>query len=183
VKILVVFLFLCFSFLTLHAPPLEDISKGTLESFYTEKEYSEYKNKYPRLTEEIFVYANKYANKCNIPLYILIGVIHNESWFTPNAIGYNTNGSKDYGIMQLNSFYLKEFKNYFNDGEDFDVFNIGDSIKIGCKILESHYNNTKDWYLALCSYNCGIGNVKRNRIPEKTKAYAKRIVEGQAPLF
>jgi soluble lytic murein transglycosylase-like protein len=42
--------------------------------------------------------------------YLLSAIASVESGFNPKAINYNKNGSVDYGIMQINSFWLKKYK-------------------------------------------------------------------------
>ncbi|WP_448588080.1 lytic transglycosylase domain-containing protein [Thermocrinis sp.] len=42
--------------------------------------------------------------------YLLVAIASVESGFNPRAINRNKNGSTDYGIMQINSHWLKKYK-------------------------------------------------------------------------
>jgi len=42
--------------------------------------------------------------------YLLVAIASVESGFNPRAINRNKNGSVDYGIMQINSHWLKKYK-------------------------------------------------------------------------
>ncbi|ADC89165.1 Lytic transglycosylase catalytic [Thermocrinis albus DSM 14484] len=42
--------------------------------------------------------------------YLLVAIAKVESNFVPTAIHHNGNGSTDYGIMQINSYWLKRYK-------------------------------------------------------------------------
>ncbi|HAV40235.1 MAG: lytic transglycosylase domain-containing protein [Aquificota bacterium] len=41
---------------------------------------------------------------------LLIAIAKSESGFNPRAINTNKNGTKDYGIMQINSYWLERYK-------------------------------------------------------------------------
>ncbi|MEJ5339402.1 MAG: lytic transglycosylase domain-containing protein [Aquificaceae bacterium] len=41
---------------------------------------------------------------------LLISIASAESNFNPRAINVNTNGTRDYGIMQINSFWLERYR-------------------------------------------------------------------------
>lgn len=43
------------------------------------------------------------ANQYGVPPSVALGVAAHESGFNPNATNVNTNGTTDYGVMQLNS--------------------------------------------------------------------------------
>ncbi len=51
------------------------------------------------------VYAKEQAIKYGIDYRVLMATIEAESCWDPKAIGLNTNGSKDYGIVQINDFW------------------------------------------------------------------------------
>ncbi len=41
---------------------------------------------------------------------LLIAIAKGESNFNPRAVNINRNGTKDYGIMQINSYWLEKYK-------------------------------------------------------------------------
>lgn len=47
------------------------------------------------------------ASRYHVPAALLWAVAKVESGFNPTAINWNRNGSLDYGVMQINSFWLK----------------------------------------------------------------------------
>jgi len=154
-----------------------DTSKIEVNDTFTLEEYEKHNNKYPRLTLEMFSYISEMSKETGIDIFIICNLIQAESEFYPHAWGRNTNGSIDKGLMMLNNFYYDEFSEKYFEGKFFDPFNIKDNITIGCRILKSHLDATQDIYYALCAYNCGINNVKRNRIPKLTYKYAEKILE------
>ncbi len=131
-------------------------------------------NKIPSEYRGTIIY---YAYKENVPLDIIYYLIAYESnWYT-NTIGKkNRNGSRDYGLMQLNSRYIKNFQKWFYTGVDkFNPFNPEHNIEIGIKYLKDLYLKTYNWKLAVTAYNCGIYGVYRNKIPKSTVRYVKII--------
>lgn len=47
------------------------------------------------------------AQRYNVPAALLWAVAKVESGFNPTAVNWNRNGSLDYGVMQINSVWLK----------------------------------------------------------------------------
>lgn len=86
------------------------------------------------------------ADAYNFPVYFVIGVIAKETGetFNPNLVHYNTNGTYDTGLMQINSAtagWLKEAAGMPNA----DLTNPSDSIKLGV------------WYLNYLRQQCDEG--------------------------
>jgi len=52
------------------------------------------------------------ANRYNIPVVVLKAIAHVESGNNPTAIRKNKNGSYDYGLMQINTRWLRYLKGY-----------------------------------------------------------------------
>jgi hypothetical protein len=114
----------------------------------------------------------------SVPEWIAARMIHNEcpEW-TPQAVGdRNRDGTRDYGLMQINSANIHKFSEWYRHGAHFDPFNARDSIDIGLAHLRWLYEKYGTWQNAVCAYNAGEWAVDHNRIPEATIAYARRIL-------
>ena len=123
------------------------------------------------------IYNNYIYLKCienDVPYPIVNRLLYMESRFNKYAIGSsNCNGTKDYGIAQVNSAYIDYFKwKYF----EFDVFNPYQSIDFCIKHLYTLYCITNDWYLAVAAYNAGLSRIQNVGIPESTQAYCNAIM-------
>lgn len=131
-------------------------------------------NKIPSEYQGVIIY---YAYKENVPLDIIYYLISYESNWNIKAVGKrNRNKTYDYGLMQLNSRYIKNFQKWFYTGIDkFNPFNPEHNIEIGIKYLKDLYLKTYDWKLAVTAYNCGLYGVYRNKIPKSTIHYVKVI--------
>jgi soluble lytic murein transglycosylase-like protein len=124
---------------------------------------------------EIFLTAYIASVQYQIPPHYLTRLIERESNWDHTMVSSNSNGTKDYGLMQLNDKYYDEFKWRYNHGKDFDPLNIRDSIRIGCKHLSTMFKHTGTWEKAFSAYNAGLSRVRRNDIPTSTKKYVKYI--------
>lgn len=118
------------------------------------------------------------CEKYNVPLLLLYRLVYHESRWNRYAVSrYNNNGTRDYGIAQLNSACIRGFIRAFYRGkETFNVYNPKHSLEIAVKLLNTHYRTFKNWYFAVCAYNAGANSVRYRRIPTSTRIYAKRIM-------
>ncbi len=136
-----------------------------------------------------FETVTKYSKEYNIDPYLVLAVIKCESNFNINALS-----QKDAkGLMQIiDSTAAEANKNHTN--QDIDLYDIDTNIRLGCKYLStliSKYNG--NYYLAICAYNAGIGNVGKwlkdgtidynlndeaeNNIPfDETKKYLRKVI-------
>jgi soluble lytic murein transglycosylase-like protein len=57
-------------------------------------------------------YFQQAGSYYNIPPLLLINIATIESAGNPNAIRINDNGTKDYGLMQINSIHFKELSRW-----------------------------------------------------------------------
>lgn len=115
---------------------------------------------------------------------LIYALVHYESWWYPTAVGYNPNGTRDLGLMQLNSRYMHYFAaaHYTQDGS-FDPFNPYHNLEVGLKHFASllaYYEG--DIIYALSAYNAGRYAVDRGYIPTSTRNYRSRIISKSAYL-
>jgi len=92
-------------------------------------------------------------------------------------VSKNKDGTKDTGLFQINSAYLKYFAWRYNHGIKIGEFDSAMQAQVASKYLLHLYECTGSWYLAVCAYNCGLTKVREHRIPDSTKAYALKILD------
>ncbi len=113
---------------------------------------------YPRLHFDII---KEEASKNNIDPYLILSVIRTESKFNSFA----TSNKRAKGLMQLVDSTANEVikkANIVSNIDNLDLYDVNTNISIGCKYLAyliNHYNG--NYYLAICAYNAGMGNVDR----------------------
>ena len=113
-----------------------------------------------------FVYPLKYedivltnSNKYNLDPYLVFAVINVESNFKKMAL--SSRNAK--GLMQMTESTAQEMNEMTNTTDyitEESLYNENINIELGCKYLSdliARYNG--NYYLAVCAYNAGIGNV------------------------
>lgn len=95
-----------------------------------------------------------------------------------NAIHHNENGTLDLGGFQLNDkyIYLSFLPAYWDLDIDFDPFNPKQNTFLALHHIRYLNEKLKVQEDAIAAYNCGIGAVMNNQIPEITKIYTKRVI-------
>lgn len=110
---------------------------------------------------------------------LIYALVHYESWWYPTAVGYNPNGTRDLGLMQLNSRYMHYFAAaHYTQNDPFDPFNPYHNLEVGLKHFASllaYYEG--DLTYALSAYNAGRYAVDRGHIPISTQSYRTRIIK------
>ena len=113
---------------------------------------------YPRTHFDII---KKEASNNYIDPYLVLSVIKTESGFDTLA----TSNKKAKGLMQIMDSTANDVIkkiNLIDNIDNLDLYDINTNISIGCKYLSyliNHYNG--NYYLAICAYNAGMGNVDR----------------------
>lgn len=107
--------------------------------------------------DEVLEYSKKY----NLDPYLVFAVINAESGFDKHA----TSSKNARGLMQITESTAKEVNEITNSVDSLNeenIYNEDINIELGCQYLASlisRYNG--NYYLAICSYNAGIGNVDK----------------------
>ena len=107
--------------------------------------------------DEVLEYSKKY----NLDPYLVFAVINAESGFDKHA----TSSKNAKGIMKITESTAKEVNEITNSVDSLNeenIYNEDINIELGCQYLASlisRYNG--NYYLAICSYNAGIGNVDK----------------------
>lgn len=103
-------------------------------------------------TQQIQQMVTSAANAAGIPPSVALGVASHESGFNPNATNLNTNGTTDYGVMQLNSATVQTL----NVSNPLDP---QQNINAGVGLLAKYYQQYGNWSDALQAYASGPGSV------------------------
>ena len=81
-------------------------------------------------------YFQKVGNHYNIPPLLLKNIVMIESGGNPDAIRKNDNGSKDYGLMQINSIHFSRLRQWgINES---NILNPQINIFVGGWLLSEH---------------------------------------------
>ncbi len=99
--------------------------------------------------------------------WLLFAIAKTESSFNPQAVNRNSNGTEDYGIMQINSIWLKQLNKM--GIEKNDLFVPCKSVMIGAWILAQNFNRFGYNIDGLGAYN-SPSNIKIRR------AYAQKVL-------
>ena len=138
--------------------------------------YSSGKRPVPEIsTEETFYfnagqYVRKIAEKHNVPLELVMAIIHRESAMRPDA-----DSGLAYGLMQLTPSTARKLGLTVN--EQLDERKIPKrNLEAGIRYLRSLLDQfDKNLAEAVASYNCGPGRIKR--LPNETKTYVYKVLQ------
>lgn len=110
--------------------------------------------------------------------WLLYAIAYVESRHNPQAVGINTNGTRDLGIMQINSSWLPELRRW--GVPDTAWKNACASNYIGAWILASNFRRYGQSWQAIAAYN--VGSVDTPRRFELGLAYARKVYATHAAL-
>lgn len=120
------------------------------------------------------------AKESGVPPKLVRSIIQQESEWDVDNISRNKNGTKDMGLMQLNSRYIDYYKKLFwKSDKPFNPLSAKDNATIGIRYLAhliKYYHGNTD--LAVQAYNCGPTAVDAGKIPASTIAYLARVKRG-----
>ena len=89
--------------------------------------------------------------KFSIPIELLLGIAERESSFNPKAVGINKNGSRDYGLMQINSSWIPTLSKFGVDPQS--LFDPCISIDVAAWILSDNIKRFGRNWQAIARYN------------------------------
>lgn len=143
--------------------------------------------------DKVKPYADIHAEKWELPLALIIAIIHTESSFNPLAVSH----IPAYGLMQIvpNSagIDVNEFLNKKREPMETDIlFQSDQNIRAGSAylhILDSRYlrkitNQESRLYCVIAAYNTGVGNVSRAFNDGKSRRLSSDVlaaINGMAP--
>ena len=87
----------------------------------------------------------------------------------------NANGTRDYGLMALNSAYLDYFAWRFNGGVEINPRDARTNLRVGMRLLAEQFRLTGSWYYAIWAYNSGYSRWQRGIMPRETRYYLSYV--------
>ena len=128
-----------------------DEEDKTYEIMETPKEESIPEYNIP-LDEDIQKYLYDKCKEYNVPYDLTLGVIKVESNFNPSLIHKNSNGSRDYGLFQINTINHKWLSEELGIT---DFLNPYQNIDAGVYMLSQLIQKYDNEHIVLMSYNMG----------------------------
>lgn len=113
------------------------------------------------------------AWRYNIAGELLHAIAVHESRLDPSAISRNRNGSRDIGIMQINSWWLPRLAEYGIDESDLQV--PCTNVSVGAWILAGNIARYGYTWDAVGAYNAGTADTEMVR--KRREAYAHKVAE------
>lgn len=111
------------------------------------------------------------SDRYQVDKNLLIAVAKTESNFKVNAVNKNSNGTEDYGVMQINSWWLDKLHEHGIAKQD--LLDPCTNIRIGSWIMANNFfKHGKNWE-TVGGYNVGFR--KDERYKELRKKYAKKV--------
>ncbi len=108
------------------------------------------------------------ASRYQVSSALLYAIARTESGLNPQAIGRNTNGSRDIGLMQINSAWLPKLASH-GIGER-DLYEPCTNIHVGAWILAGNVSRLGYTWEAVGAYNAASPALRRNYV-EKVRRY------------
>lgn len=104
------------------------------------------------------------SSRYSVPVELLYAIAKVESNFNPQAMNRNTNGSADYGLMQINSSWFPQLQSQFGITKERVISDSCTNVYIGAWILANNFRNKGRIWDSVGAYNAGFGiNTRGNR--------------------
>lgn len=132
------------------------------------------------LDKDIQKYLYDKCKEYNVPYDLALGVIKVESNFNPSLIHKNSNGSRDYGLFQINTINHKWLSEELGIT---DFLNPYQNIDAGVYMLSQLLKKYDDEHIVLMSYNMGERATKNlvNRGIYSSR-YSRKVIEAKEEL-
>ena len=118
------------------------------------------------------------ANRYQVSSALLYAIARTESGLNPQAIGRNTNGSRDIGLMQINSAWLPTLASH-GIGER-DLYEPCTNIHVGAWILAGNVSRLGYTWEAVGAYNAASPSLRRNYV-EKVRRHLPIAAQAGPP--
>ena len=113
-----------------------------------------------------------------VPVWLAVRLVQTESpdWNPRSVSPKNEDGSRDYGLAQINDANFKKFSDWYTHSRGFNPLEAWDSLDVGLAHLSWLHSEFGDWTKAVMGYNTGEERVRRGTVKPKTIVYAKAIL-------
>lgn len=110
------------------------------------------------------------AQRHQVNPHLLVAIAEVESGLRPDAIGRNTNGSIDIGLMQINTLWLPELRRHGIAPRD--LLDPCVSVHVGAWVLAQNMRRHGNTWTAVGAYNAGSEALRER--------YARKVIEALA---
>lgn len=117
------------------------------------------------------------SEKHNVPMNLLLAVSYTESRFKTKARNSNRNGTRDYGLMQINSLWSKEAHKMGYSWKKIKT-NPCTNIMFGSLILKKNHKRLGSWKAAIGAYNAGFA--KSPKAKKRRQRYYNLVMRHRA---
>lgn len=135
--------------------------------------------KYNFMPAEISNYICVLCEELELDSDLVVAILMQENpTFNVNATNKNQNGTMDCGLFQLNDRYIWTVfvPDYWVDIDiEFNPFNWKHNTFLALHHIKYLLDKIKIIDDSVMAYNCGIGAVMNNNIPEVTRVYLSRV--------
>jgi hypothetical protein len=136
-------------------------------------------SKYDFMPAEISNYICVLSDELQLDSDLVVAILMNENpTFNAEATNRNKNGTTDCGLFQLNDRYIwTDFvpDYWFDIGVEFNPYNWKHNTFIALHHIQYLSDKLKVFDDVVMAYNCGIGAVMNNNVPEITKIYLSKV--------
>lgn len=136
--------------------------------------------KYNFMPTEISSYICVLSDELELDSDLVVAILMQENpTFNVNATNKNQNGTMDCGLFQLNDRYIWTVfvpDYWVNIDIEFNPFNWKHNTFLALHHIKYLLDKIKIIDDSVMAYNCGIGAVMNDNIPESTRIYLKRVL-------
>ena len=139
-------------------------------------------NLYKEWDSELKEYTRELCEEKGVNESIVLGIIWNESRFQSDAMGHNTDGTTDYGLMQLNTVTLPFLRENVGINSMEETLDAKTNIECGVSLLEYYnsfsggdYESLKMYQTGVGAYNKGVVHPAYTRVVEASEEYQEVV--------
>jgi len=110
------------------------------------------------LSKELQEFTWQRCQELDIEYELVLAIMWRESRFKTNAVGYNNNGTRDSGVMQINDINKAWLKKELGITDLMDPYQ---NITAGTAMLADYLHEYDDESKALMAYHCGEAGMRK----------------------
>lgn len=140
---------------------------------------------YQSWSDELKSYTQSVCDEYNVDYSLALGVIYNESRFQSGLTHVNSNGTVDYGLMQVNEVNFDYLNKTLGVRSMSELLDDRTGIRCGVQLLAYHKQYTGNDSAALLRYQIGAGKYKQylrkgrytNQTHQQVLTYQKQFAD------